>query len=142
MARLTLQFPDNAFIYQTDMAVRVTDINMANHLSNDGLISMISEARARFLHAMSVDEMGHTGIGIIVADLATVYQSEAFVREVLRFHVGLHDANRYGGDIVMRIEKAKDGQPVALAKCGFVFFDYTARKVVPMPEDLRARFPG
>ena len=44
MARLKLEFPEDQFCYSTHLTVRVTDINAANHLSNDSMISMISEA--------------------------------------------------------------------------------------------------
>lgn len=43
MARLQLDFSQQQFRYQTPMTVRSTDINAANHLSNDAMISMISE---------------------------------------------------------------------------------------------------
>lgn len=140
MARIQLAFPDDVFIFETKMQVRITDINGANHLGNDALISMLSEARARFLAEHDFREDGENGIGIIVTDLATMYQSESFYPEVLRFEVGLMDFNRYGGDFVFRVTKADSGQAVALAKYGFVFFDYHQRRVVPMPDAFRSRF--
>ena len=78
--------------------------------------------------------------GIIVTDLATMYQGESFYPDMLRFEVGLMDFNKYGGDFVFRVTKADSGQPVALAKYGFVFFNYQSREVTPMPESFRARF--
>lgn len=142
MARIKLAFPDNAFYFETRMAVRITDINGANHLGNDALISMLSEARAQFLVNYGIQEAGRDGIGIIVTDLATMYQSESFFPEMLRFEVGLMDFNKYGGDFVFRVTKAESGQPVALAKYGFVFFNYQKKAVVPMPESFRERFAG
>jgi hypothetical protein len=41
---MQLQFPEDQFYYSTHLTVRVTDINGANHLANDSMISMISEA--------------------------------------------------------------------------------------------------
>jgi len=41
LARIKLSFPDNAFYFETKMPVRITDINGANHLGNDALISML-----------------------------------------------------------------------------------------------------
>ena len=140
MARIQLAFPDDVFIFETRMQVRITDINGASHLGNDALISMLSEARARFLAEYGFREDGDDGTGIIVTDLATMYQSESFYPEVLRFEVGLMDFNRYGGDFVFRVTKMDSGQAVALAKYGFVFFDYHQRRVVPMPEAFRSRF--
>ncbi len=140
VARIKLDFPDTAFTFETRLPVRITDINGANHLGNDALISMLSEARAQFLEAYGFEEGAHNGIGIIVTDLATMYQGESFYPDLLRFEVGLMDFNKYGGDFVFRVTKADSGQAVAMAKYGFVFFNYESREVTPIPEAFRARF--
>ncbi|WP_095083124.1 thioesterase family protein [Pseudomonas sp. Irchel s3h17] len=136
MARLHLDFPQNPFFYATALTVRVTDVNAAHHLANDSMISMISEARARMLfeYGVNIDD-------IIVTDLATVYRAEAHARDQLLFEVGLMDLNTYGGDIIFRITRPADGTLIALAKSGFVFFDYPSRKVTAMPADFISRFP-
>ena len=140
MARLQLHFPEDQFYYSTQLTVRVTDINGANHLGNDSMISMISEARARFLYEFGIRETAHGGSGIIVTDLATTYKAEAHARDQLLFEVGVMDFNHYGGDITFRITRPADNKLIAMAKSGFVFFDYKAGRVVDMPEDFRAKF--
>ncbi|MFZ6655376.1 thioesterase family protein [Undibacterium sp. TJN19] len=140
MARLQLHFPEDQFYYSTQLTVRVTDINGANHLGNDSMISMISEARARFLYEFGIRETAHGGSGIIVTDLATTYKAEAHARDQLLFEVGVMDFNQYGGDITFRITRPADSKLIAMAKSGFVFFDYKAGRVVEMPEDFRAKF--
>ncbi|AYF86155.1 thioesterase family protein [Pseudomonas sp. JS3066] len=141
MARLSLNFPEDQYCYSTHLTVRVTDINGANHLGNDSMISMISEARARFLFEFGINETAEDGIGIIVTDLATTYRAEAHARDQLLFEVGVMDFNRYGGDITFRITRPADGKQVAMAKSGFVFFNYRESRVVPMPENFRSTFP-
>ena len=141
MARLTLNFPEDQYCYSTHLTVRVTDINGANHLGNDSMISMISEARARFLYAFGIRETADDGTGIIVTDLATTYRAEAHARDQLLFEVGVMDFNKYGGDITFRISRPADGTLVAMAKSGFVFFNYRQSRVVPMPESFRTTFP-
>jgi acyl-CoA thioesterase FadM len=141
MARLKLDFPDDLFIFSTQLTVRVTDINGANHLGNDSMISMISEARARFLFDYGVQETGPDGVGIIVTDLATTYKAEAHARDQLVFDVGVMDFNQYGGDIIFRVTRPKDGKLVAMAKYGFVFFNYQRSQVTPMPPEFLAKFP-
>ncbi len=121
--------------------MRSTDINAANHLSNDAMISMISEARARFLFDHGIRETAQGGPGIIVTDLATMYRAEAHARDQLLFEVGVMDFNRYGGDIIFRITRPADATLIALAKSGFVFFDYRASQVVAMAESFSAKFP-
>ena len=141
MARLHLDFPEEQFYYTTPLTVRVTDINGANHLGNDSMISMISEARARFLFEYGVAERGRDGTGIIVTDLATTYRSEAHARDQLLFEVGVMDFNKYGGDITFRVTRPKDKRQIAMAKSGFVFYNYKTSEVVAMPDEFRALFP-
>ena len=140
MARLILTFPEDQYYYTTLLTVRVTDINAANHLGNDSMISMISEARARFLFEYGVPEMERDGTGIIITDLATTYRAEAHARDQLLFEVGVMDFNKYGGDIIFRVTRPKDKTLVAMAKQGFVFFNYKTSQVVAMPEDFRTKF--
>jgi acyl-CoA thioesterase FadM len=140
MARLTLDFPEDQYCYTTPLTVRVTDINGANHLGNDSMISMISEARARFLFEYGVPETERDGTGIIVTDLATTYRAEAHARDQLVFEVGVMDFNKYGGDIIFRVTRPLDRKLIAMAKSGFVFFNYHSSQVVAMPEDFRAKF--
>ena len=140
MARLTLEFPEDQYCYSTQLTVRVTDINAANHLGNDSMISMISEARARFLFAFGIGETEENRTGIIVTDLATTYKAEAHARDQLLFEVGIMDFNRYGGDITFRITRQSDQTLIAMAKSGFVFFNYQSTKVVPMPDAFSAKF--
>lgn len=47
----------------------------------------------------------------------------------------------YGGDITFRITRPADGTLVAMAKSGFVFFNYSSSQVTPMPEAFRNKFP-
>ena len=140
MARLQLSIPEDQFYYSTALTVRVTDINAANHLDNESMIAMISEARARFLFAFGVAETEPGGTGIIVTDLAATYRAEAYARDELLFDVGVMDFNKYGGDLTFRITRPRDKKLIAMAKSGFVFFDYKTSEVVAMPPDFRARF--
>jgi acyl-CoA thioesterase FadM len=140
MARLKLAFPEDQFFFSTLMTVRSTDINAGHHLGNDKMISMLSEARARFLFEYGVRETGDAN-GIIVSDLATCYRAEAHERDQLRFEVGVMDFNKYGGDIIFRVTRPQDQALIALAKYGFVFFDYAAGRVAPMTDEFRAKFP-
>ncbi|KRW61729.1 thioesterase family protein [Pseudomonas sp. TTU2014-080ASC] len=142
MARLTLKLPEDQFCYSTQLTVRVTDINAANHLGNDSMISMISEARARFLFDFGIEDASADGVGIIVTDLATMYRAEAHARDQLLFEVGVMDFNKYGGDIIFRITRPADDTLIALAKSGFVFFNYKLGKVTAMPEAFIKAFPS
>lgn len=141
MARLKLEFPEHQYCYSTLLTVRVTDINGANHLGNEALIAMVSEARARFLFDAGVRETDADGAGIIVTDLAATYRAEARARDQLLFEIGVMDFNRYGGDITFRVSRPQDQALIAMVKTGFVFFNYRTGQVAPMADEFRARFP-
>ncbi|MNO73632.1 hypothetical protein D3C76_646040 [compost metagenome] len=142
MARLHLEFPEHLYCYETVLTVRTTDINGGGHLGNDTMISMISEARARYLYECHITEgVDADGIGYVATDLATTYRAEAFARDKLRFEIGMMDLNKYGGDIIFRVTRIGDDTLIAMAKSGFVFFNYRERKVVPIPENVRKALP-
>lgn len=136
MARIELSFPDDAFTFHTEMTVRSSDINAAHHLANDRLVAMLSEARFRFWMAAGAVDPVTSRTPLIVTDLATLYRAEARGWDVLRFDVGFADANRYGGDVVFRVSRPADETIIALAKSGFVCFDYAAGRVVAMTPEL------
>ena len=50
------------------------------------------------------------------------------------------DFNAYGCDIVFRITRPADKRLIALAKSGFVFFNYMQSKVVPISPDVLTTF--
>jgi acyl-CoA thioester hydrolase len=133
MARLKLDIPDR-FQFYTEMAVRITDLNYGKHLGNDALLSMIHEARVRFLRHHGFPEEDVGGVGIIMTDVAILYKAECFYGDTLRIGVGVRDIGKSGCDIVYLISHKVTGKEVARAKTGIVFFDYANRKVMEVPE--------
>lgn len=140
MARVELNLPEQFYFTQT-LSVRMTDLNPGGHVGNDQMISLLSEARYRFLYHYGYDEFATDREGIIITDLVTTYKSESFAQDNLKFEVGLMDFNRYGADLIFRVTKHPTGQLVVLAKQGFVFFDHNTHKVAPMPDRFRRQFP-
>ncbi len=136
MARIKLDMPEN-YLFNTLLEVRISDINYANHLSNDSVLSFIHEARVRFLRNYGYTELNVEGLGIIMTDTAIVYKSEGFHGDEVKIDVSVGDFNKYGCDIYYLLSNKKTAADVAHAKTGIVFFDYEQRKVVPLPEAFR-----
>jgi len=139
MARVKLALPD-LLPFATEIPVRITDVNYGGHLGNDSLLSLLHEARVRFLQEHGCTELDAGGCGIIMSDAVVVYKSEAAHGERLRIQVGITDVQRVGCDIVYRVTESETGREVARAKTGIVFYDYEARKVVPAPDGFRQAF--
>ncbi|AAQ60047.1 thioesterase family protein [Chromobacterium violaceum] len=139
MARIRIEAP-GTIVYETLMDVRIGDINYANHLGNDALLRIAQEARLRLFRDWGyVDELHIDGVGIVVADAAICYLSEAFLGDVLRILVGTADIHRKGLDFIYQVIDDNSGREVARLKTGIVFFDYPARQVALMPESFSAK---
>jgi acyl-CoA thioesterase FadM len=142
MPRLQLELPEESFCFSTTFRVRMSEINAGNHLGNDRLISLISDARTLFLchYGMPPEDVGNSRHGTLITDLATIYKAPAYFNDQLLIEVGVTDLNTYGGDFIYRITRKHDARVIALAKNGFVFFDFVASKVVEVPTEFRERF--
>ena len=139
MPRVKVQLPDS-FPFATTVTVRVTDVNYGGHLGNDTVLSLLQEARVRYLREHAYSEEDVEGTGIIMTDAVVVYLSQAFPGEELRIEVAVDDIARVGCDFVYRVTERSSGREVARAKTGIAFFDYAAGKVSPVPGGFRGHF--
>lgn len=137
MARIKIDMPEH-YTFSTELSIRISDINYGGHLSNDAVLSMVHEARIRFLNYYHYTELDVEGVGIIMTDSAIVYRAEGFYGEQVQIDVAVGDFNKYGCDIYYLLSNKKTAKEIAHAKTGIVFFDYDQRKVVPVPEQFKA----
>jgi acyl-CoA thioesterase FadM len=141
MARIVLEIPDR-LPFATEITLRVSDINYGGHLGNDRVLSLVHEARIRFLKSLGLAERDACGVGLLMADAAVVYRSQAFHGEVIGIGVGAGDFSRTGCDFYFRLTNRETRREVALAKTGVVCFDYRSSRVAGMPEELRTKLAG
>jgi len=137
MPRLKLK-PLNNYSFSTDITVRTTDLNYGGHLGNDKLLSLVHEARVAFLAGHGFSERNCAGVSLIVGDIAIVYHSEAFVKDVLRFDVAAGELTRCGFRLFYRITRTSDNRLIALVENGVVCFDYKTHTTQPLPEAVEA----
>jgi acyl-CoA thioesterase FadM len=133
LARIKLELPEKMH-FKTEIAVRISDINYGGHLGNDSILSIVQEARVRFLKAHEYSEINVEGLGIIMTDCAIVYKSEAFYGDNLEIKIGVDEFYKYGCDLYYQLSNKNTEKEVAIVKTGIMFFDYELRK--------RARVPG
>jgi len=133
MPRVHINLPES-LPFTTELSIYVSHINEAGHLDNAQLLTLVSEARQRFFRSMQYTQVDVEGLGIVVADAAIQYQSEAFHGETLVIEMGATDFSKYGCDLAYRIRDKTSARDVARGKTGIVFFDYSARKIARVPE--------
>ena len=138
MPRIKIDLPET-FAFSTEIPVYIGHINYGHHLDNAALISLVAEARVRFFKALGYSELDVEGVGIVVADVAAQYKSEAFHGETLVIDMAADDFNKFGCDLVWRVTDKASGREVARGKHGIVFFDYAIRRLAAVPPAFRAR---
>nr|WP_220483010.1 thioesterase family protein [Rufibacter quisquiliarum] len=120
------------------MPIRITDLNYGGHLGNDALLSLLHEARVRFLKEHGYSELDFGGAGLIMSDVGIVYKGEGFYGDVLTVQVQAVEFSKYGFDLVYRLTN-QNGREIAHAKTGMLCFDYGARKLQTIPAQARER---
>jgi acyl-CoA thioester hydrolase len=141
MSRLRIHLPEK-FIFQTTLPVLIGHINYGNHLDNAAVIGLVSEARVRFFKHLGFQEGNVDGVGIVVADAAIQYKTEAFHGDTLVFRMTFANFTRIGCDNFYQIVNQDNGREVARGKSGIVFFDYQRRKTAPVPPGFKAALLG
>lgn len=136
MPRILIDLPAELPFF-TDIQVYGSHINIAGHVDNALMLTLVSETRQRFLKHLAYRETDVEGVGIIVADAAIQYLSEAFQGDVLRFVMTAHEFNKYGCDLVYQAHELSSGREVVRGKTGIVFFDYAARRITTVPPAFR-----
>ena len=131
MARVHIDFPEHVQ-FTTVISVRITDLNYGNHLGNDAVLSLMHEARVRFLQHFGYSELDVAGVGIIMSDAAIQFKKEAFYGDELTIEIATGDFTRVAFDMYYRLKNNQ--QEIVVAKTGIVCFDYALRKVAPVPE--------
>ncbi|MRI35485.1 thioesterase [Endozoicomonas sp. OPT23] len=137
MARVEIILPES-FSFETDVEIQITQINLAKHLGNHDLVGILNEARTRYFHSINYQET--TGRGLINADLAVVYKSEAKYGETLKIKIATSDFQKYGCDFVYRVSDKATGRLVAEAKTAMLMFDYETGKLAEVSAGFRDIF--
>lgn len=139
MPKLTL--PALADIhFATTIPVSVSHLNYGNHLGHDALVSILHEARVRFLTSLGYTELKVEDAGLILRDLAVQYKAEAFYGDPLRITLAVTDLSAHGFGLAYRVSDERDDKEVARAQTTMVCFDYASRRPMRLPESFRQRF--
>ncbi len=136
MSRGNLGLPPR-FDFGTELTVQARDINYGGHLGHDAAVSLLHEARRRWLAAAGYDEAGSGGAGLIMLELEVHYAAEAFWADRLRVDMSASGIGAARCQFRYRISRA--GQEVLRARTLMGFFDYAARRVVRRPADFLTR---
>ncbi|MEO6406668.1 MAG: thioesterase family protein [Ferruginibacter sp.] len=140
MSRVKIEMPGK-IIFVTDIPVRITDINYGNHVGNDALVSLVQEARVKLLQRAGYkNELEIDGVGLIMAGLSMEYKKESFYGDILHIAIGVDEISEVGFNLYYKInaERGEEMMLVAKAKTEMVCFNYSTKRISPIPTGLRS----
>ncbi len=138
MSRIKIKLPE-FFHFTTEIPVRINDLNYGGHVGNDSFLSIIQEARVRFLKSLGYTEIDIEGVGIIMVDSLINYLRECFYGDVLIIDISVSNFDERGCDFFYRITKKSDKSPVVNAKTGILFYDYQKNIKAATPVAFKTR---
>ena len=139
MPRIELELPDT-FLFSTEIPIRISDINYGNHLGNDAVLSLMHEARVRFLAQYGFIETNAGGPGLIMIDSAIIYLSQAFYGDIITIDMAIADFHKYGFDLLYRLTNTHTAKEVARGKTGMLCFDYGKKRIASVPQVVNDAF--
>lgn len=144
MPRIKIELPLK-FTFSTTIPIRITDINIGGHVGNDKILSLIHEARTQFFSFYGYSELDMEGTGTIMNDVAIEFKNEIFYGDIIKTYVTAAGFSRVSFEVFYKFEKITgEGEiiPVVYAKTGIVCYDYSLKKILPVPEKIKIKLTG
>lgn len=139
MSSIKLDLPKE-FNFHASIPVRITDINYGGHVGNDTVLTLLHEARMKFLYHYDFSEMNFGGVGLIMRDVTIEFKKELFYGDSVRVYVTVTNFSRVGFDVFYKMVKNEDEMQVAIAKTGMVCYDYNMKKIASVPVTILQTF--
>lgn len=137
MSNLTITFQENSSIFEADIPVLVSHLNYGNHLGYDSILSIVQEARMRWLKQYNMGEMTiDENIGYLVIDVSLIYKSEAFHGDTLNVQLYPENVKSKSFNLKYKITNQTTGATVALVNTRHIFYNFLMKKIVRSPESF------
>ena len=138
MGRIKISMPQS-FIATFRIPVRITDINYGNHVGNDAFVSIIHDARMQWLHQFGYTELNIDGVGLIMSGLSVEFKNEAFFGDLVEVKIAPDNLSAVGFELYYQLlaERNKEQVLLANAMTGMICYDYSAKKIMAIPEKLK-----
>lgn len=134
MPRIKIIIPEKN-IARIEIPVRITDINYGNHVGNDAMVSIIHEARVKWLASLGYTELNIEGSAIIMNELGVNYLNESFYGDILTVEISIGEISTVSFELFYNLITTRNdiSLNIAKAKTGIVFYDYHLKKVTTIP---------
>lgn len=131
---------ESSKIFTTTVPVLINHINYGGHLGYDSLLSIIQEARIKWLKSVNKDSSElniQDGVGWMVKEVHVNYEAEAFHGDVLEVAISISDASRSSLTLSYEVTNVASSAVVCTASTPLIFFNFAKSKVARIPEVLK-----
>ena len=143
MPRIKIDVPAT-YSFSAIIPIRITDINYGGHVGNDTILSLLHEARVKFLEHFGYNEFNVGGVSLIMSDAAIDFKKELFYGNNIKVSVSAGDFTKVTFELYYKIELEAEERNIviATAKTGMVCYDYKNKKIAALPQDVKAVLLG
>ena len=128
-------------LFSTEIPVMVEHLNYGNHLGYDSVLTILQEARMRWLKVHGMSELSLEGsVGYIVTHASVDYEGEAFYGDQLKVRIFGESINRKGFRLVYQVTNEPSGKSIASVDTKHFFFDFSRRSIAVGPERFSSLF--
>ncbi|TGK04997.1 four helix bundle protein [Leptospira semungkisensis] len=135
------EFPSR-YYFSTEIPIRKIDLSLDIHVSFASILDLVMEAHLQFFQYLGYSVTDIHGNSIIFANAFIQYQGELLYKDKVIIDVSLDNMGEKSFDLYFRLSKKNRSEKVSVVKIRVLFFDYSQRKVVPIPDAFRKKFEG
>ena len=132
------------FKVNTQVTVRFADVDSMGHVNNAKFFTYMEQGRvAYFKHFPELDftrDGSASGTSLILAEIQCRFLSPAYLEETLNVALGVTQMKRSSFVMQYEIIETKSGRAIATGQSVQVYYDYSAKKSVEIPDTLRKKF--
>ncbi|HOJ50715.1 MAG TPA: thioesterase family protein [Spirochaetota bacterium] len=126
------------FKFKTEYTISIKDINYGGHVGNDVYLALFQEARIRYLNNIGFSELNiGDNCGIILVKAEIDFKKELFYGEKIEIKAKISQIKN--SSFIMDYSIEKDNNVCATGKTVLVSFNYTERKIKPVPDVFRRK---
>ena len=139
MPRIKLCLPKK-IDFETNLKLRIYDMNYGAHMGNDSVLSLVHESRVRFLRSLKLKERDFYGFGLLMADSAIVYKKQGFYGDRLKIQISVSELYNCGFELFYLITNFDSNEEVARVTTGMVCYNHKDNKIMSLPKEFASNF--
>lgn len=130
-------------MFSTEIAVTIDQVNYAGHVGVDAYLSIVHEARMRWLklHGLSEVNLGDN-IGYVITKAAMRYKAQSFYGDILIVECACGNLQKKTVDFYYKVIKRDSGKLAAIGETTHAFIDPKSGRITNPPKEFVDKFLG